>query len=187
MPESTINLLPEQEQRQVQINPYVSWFFKTGVYFLLATYVLVLAVLVFRWYRETQLVELNRSIQSRVENLQQNPDLVDQYQDLQRKYALVDQVVAATQDHLGYMELVETTIPAPVSLDKLQLTYPNLILEGQSTDYFAINEWKNALSQSPLARQVTVKNVDRSRISAQSRPDEEATENIQFVIEMELQ
>lgn len=182
-----INLLPEQEQKQARVNPYVAWFFKTGVYFLLATYGLVLLVLAFRWYRETQLADLNRVLRTQIENYRQNLDMLAEYRTLQQKYTFIDQVTAATPVSFTYLELIESTIPEPVILDQILLTYPGLVIKGNTTDYLAISAWRTALDRSEHTQMVEVKNVDRSRISVQGDQTGNMSEGVQFVIEITLQ
>ncbi len=187
MPQDSINLIPETEVKQKKTNPYVTWFLGVGVYFVLATYALVLAVLGLRWYQESQLEKALASVSTKQQAIMQEQQFLQDYADLQKRFALVAEKVDSYQPVSQYLKLIEETIPQTITLEEFNIGGGKLSVSGYTEDYLAINQWVVDLKERDEISEATLSSVERnseeSGLSSSSGADGRITFMIEGVIE----
>lgn len=161
MAKPSINLLPTSETQKNKVNPYVEWFFRSGIYVLLITYTIVLAAFGYRWYQEYRLSQVKESIVNNVEYIASQQETMSDFARLKSQYSAVDSVVSGYDSMYPYLLVVQETIPHPIVLDRLQISNRLMTIEGVSNDYVAINQWEADLKKRPEVALVTLASVAR--------------------------
>jgi Tfp pilus assembly protein PilN len=165
MPQEQINLLPESEVRQVKVNPYVNWFFRIGVYFLMFTYAIMLGAYGFRWYQESFLNGLNTSIENNKKQYQDSLTFLKEYKSVQDRYGLVAGVMTDYRPKLKLLQLIEESVPEPIRIKEMDINTGNgaklIVLTGISSDYLAIRQWQDDLSKNEMVSNVDLQTIER--------------------------
>lgn len=186
MPRLAINLLPESQIQQVQVNPYLAWFLSIGSYLLIFIYLLVLGAFGFRWLQDSQLAAVNMQITSQKKEIEKNLEQLEEFKELQTRYMFVSTLVGNYQPKTQYFALIEQTIPVPITLQKFDLNNNQIQIRGTTTDYLAINQW-----QEDLAAEEKIQSVQLSSVERAKEEDETGVgggiEQIQFVLDVVLQ
>lgn len=185
MPQNAgINFVPATELKQTVQNPYVLWFFKTGVYFLLVTYVVVLGAYGYRWFNEFRLGQLNASIKEHQATIASNKQFMAEFEKVRNQFKSIGSTLDFYKERNQYLTLIEQTIPQPATLVGLTIENGVLTVEGVTNDYLSVNQWQYTLEKSDLVNGVTLREVERNL--ATDANDEIQTNQVTFSFEVAL-
>ncbi len=174
MPHTQINLLPEGKVAKITSNPILTWYSKIGMYVLLVIYVLAVGGLVYRWYFDQQLADVNAEIKDKVEQVSEKSDFIKNYVSLQKTFAALQSVDDLDKIPMAdYLRFIKSTIPEPISIDSVSLSGVTLNISAVSTDYGAINQWYRFFETSRLliADSKYVDSLDKSELPDELRVD----------------
>ena len=161
MANQSINLLPTAEAEKHKINPYVAWFFRSGVYLLLSAYTVVLIAFGYRWYQEDQLTKVKASIQESATFIESSQSDMAEFTKLQSRYRSVGDSFSEFKQMYPQLVVVQETIPLPITIDKLSVNSTKMKIDGISNNYVAINQWEADLKKREEVLSVTLTSVER--------------------------
>lgn len=187
MPQSTINLIPENEVKQKKTNPYVVWFLDVGIYFILFVYATVLVGSAWRWYEEKQLEDNLVAVTAKDIQVRGEQGFISEYQAMQDRYGATAGQIADYQFKAEYLKLIEDTIPAPVTLTNLAVDAHNISIGGYTNEYLAINQWVSVLEQNQKISSVRIVAVERNNDTSSAGSVSEAQGQVTFTLAVELQ
>ena len=157
-----INFVPAAELKQNVESPFIAWFFKTGVYFLLLTYGVVLLSFAYRWYSENNLSGINNSIQENSSLIAADKEFIDNFKATQSKFTAVGNRLATSKQKSTYLQLVEQTIPQPITLIDMLVEEGSMKVQGITEDYLAVTQWQNLLQKNEAVDNVELSEVERN-------------------------
>ncbi|NTV30461.1 PilN domain-containing protein [candidate division WWE3 bacterium] len=179
-----INFIPSAELKQTVENPYVFWFFQTGIYLLFITYIAVLGAFAYRWFNEYQLSQINKSIRDNQAVVASNKAFIASFDSVRSQFSSIGGLLDGYKERNQLLAMIEQTIPEPANLISLTIEKGVMSVEGLTNDYLSVNQWQKSLEQHSLVESVTLKKVERNL--TQDANDDFQTDQVVFAFDINL-
>lgn len=161
----TINLLGEEDLKHTPQGRLIGWALTYGRYIMIGTEIVVLLAFISRFSLDRKLTDLKEEIAQKQIILEANSDLERDIRLLQDQVAKLKQTMTNQQVPLDTLILIQSLLPADVSVDTLDVTTERLSMSAIAGTTQGFSQFLTNLQATKQLSRVDIGDIKKSALT----------------------